>query len=217
MLPVFVLSGGQMPLDRPIDSGCGHSFCAWGGGAVQREGYISPRSHPHRHQEGIQIGPLLGHEAKMGIGLRNHSQKLARSIVKNTAPEGPPQIIPKCPTSSVRHGGVLSERAPSNWVPVHDRAGPALRRKNKRVRNAKRNERLRGRSLLHVKTWAKRKATETVLNKVWRLAVGGGWRLAVGGPEKMSLTAVLNKNEEKLGRFRTALRLPSCPSASWSH
>ena len=48
-----------------------------GGGTVQREGYVSRSSRLHRHQEGIQIGPLLGHEAKMGIGLRNHSQKLA--------------------------------------------------------------------------------------------------------------------------------------------
>ena len=31
-----------------------------------------------------------------------------------------------------------------------------------------------------VKTWAKHKTTETVLNSGWRLAVGG-WRLAVGG------------------------------------
>ena len=33
-----------------------------------------------------------------------------------------------------------------------------------------------------VKTWARRKTTETVLNNGWRLrAAGGWWRLAVGG------------------------------------
>ena len=31
------------------------------------------------------------------------------------------------------------------------------------------------------KTWARHKATATVLSNGWRLAVGGGWRLAVGG------------------------------------
>ena len=32
-----------------------------------------------------------------------------------------------------------------------------------------------------VKTWAKKKATEPVLNNVWRLAVDGGGQLVVGG------------------------------------
>ena len=55
-----------------------------------------------------------------------------------------------------------------------------------------------------VKTWARHKTTETVLNNGWRLAVGGwwrsaadsvwqlvvggGWQLAVGGPWGLSLT-----------------------------
>ena len=49
------------------------------------------------------------------------------------------------------------------------------------VHNANRNERSRGDALCFmVKTWARHKTTETVLNNGWRLAVGG-WRLAVGG------------------------------------
>ena len=51
-----------------------------------------------------------------------------------------------------------------------------------------------------VKTWARHKTTETVLNNGWQLAVGGGWRLvAVGGTWWVavcgwwSLGAVLNK------------------------
>ena len=58
-------------------------------------------------------------------------------------------------------------------------------KKKKRVRNANRNERSRGRSLL---TGHGTFSTSKV----------GGWRLvAVGGPWGLSLRAVLNKNEEK--------------------
>ena len=32
-----------------------------------------------------------------------------------------------------------------------------------------------------VKTWARHKTTEALLNNDWRLAAVGGWRLAVGG------------------------------------
>ena len=59
-------------------------------------------------------------------------------------------------------------------------AGLSLRGK-KRVCNAHGNERSRGTLRFMVKTWARHKTTETVLNNVWRLAVSSWWRLAVGG------------------------------------
>ena len=91
-----------------------------------------------------------------------------------------------------------------------------------------------------VKTWARHKTTEALLNNGWRLAVGGGWRLAavggwrfvaigggpwvvgvgfgVGGPEQLSLRAVLNKKKKKdspeeMGRARGrhSSRLPRNP------
>ena len=61
------------------------------------------------------------------------------------------------------------------------------RRKKKRVRNANRNERSRGRLLLRGQdtgeTQDHRNGIEQWLavGGGWRLAVGGGWRLAVGG------------------------------------
>ena len=46
-----------------------------------------------------------------------------------------------------------------------------------------------------VKTWARHKTTETVLNNVWQLAVSGSWLVAVGSwwslggcPSGLSLT-----------------------------
>ena len=62
-----------------------------------------------------------------------------------------------------------------------------------------------------VKTWARHKTTEPVLNNGerlaavggwWRLVVGSGWLVAVGGPWLLSLRAVLHK---KNGVLRTAL------------
>ena len=73
--------------------------------------------------------------------------------------------------------------------------------KQKRIRNANRNKRSRGRSLLHGqdmgKTQDRRPSIEQWLavGGGWRLAVGGGWRLAVGGPWGLSLKAVLNKKK----------------------
>ena len=47
-----------------------------------------------------------------------------------------------------------------------------------------------------VKTWARQKTTEALLNNGWRLAAVGGWRLAGGGPSGLSLKAVINKNKK---------------------
>ena len=93
--------------------------------------------------------------------------------------------------------------------------GAVLR--GKRVRNANRNERSRGRSLLHGEDmgntqnhsnsiepwlavgggwrWMAVGSQWLVTAGRWRSAVGGGRRLAVGGPSGLSLTVVLNKNK----------------------
>ena len=58
---------------------------------------------------------------------------------------------------------------------------PQEKRKRKRVRNANRNECSRGRYFM-VKTWPRRRTTQTLSNNGWQLvAVGSWWRLAVGG------------------------------------
>ena len=56
-----------------------------------------------------------------------------------------------------------------------------------RARNANRTD-VHGDALCYVvKTWARQKTTEALLNNGWRLAAVGGWRLAVGGPWGLSL------------------------------
>ena len=65
-----------------------------------------------------------------------------------------------------------------------------------RVRNADRNGRGHGDALCFmVKTWARHKTTNSMLNNGWRLVAVGGW---------WSLGAVLNK--KMWGFSRTALR-----------
>ena len=85
-------------------------------------------------------------------------------------------------------------------------------KKRKKVRNANRNERSQGRSLLRghgtfstskVGGWRQLKAGG------WWLVASGGWQLAVdGGPWGLSLRAVLNKHKISgfcLGSLKTAL------------
>ena len=91
-------------------------------------------------------------------------------------------------------------------LPHRLRTRAVLTRKKKRVRNANRNEPLRGRSLLHGegKTQNHRSIIEqwSVVGGSWRLvAVGGwrlvvssGWRLAVGGHKGLSLTKKNNSS-----------------------
>ena len=73
--------------------------------------------------------------------------------------------------------------------------GLSLRGKKKRVRNAKRNDRSRGRSLLpgHGAIFtSKIGGWWLAVGGGWRLAADGGWRrLAVGVPWGLSLRAVL--------------------------
>ena len=126
------------------------------------------------------------------------------------------------------NGGLLDGQEASRCTICPYSSGPVTRRavlKEKSLRNAHRNERSRGRSLLRGQDMGK--TQETVLNNGgrlavggWRLAVGGWWRLAVGGwwrlavgdwwlvavggPWGLSSRAVPNKNK-KLGFLRTAL------------
>ena len=69
----------------------------------------------------------------------------------------------------------------------------------KGVRDANSNERSRGRSVLHGQDMGKTdsKATGTLMNNGWRLAVGGvgGSRFAVGRPWGLALRAVLNQKK----------------------
>ena len=62
--------------------------------------------------------------------------------------------------------------------------GPVLKSTKKKecLCNANRNERSRDALCFIVKTWARHKTPEVVLNNGWRLAaIGGTWRLVVGG------------------------------------
>ena len=94
-------------------------------------------------------------------------------------------VCPLGPGSDHAHSG----RSTRRHCTERGRRKAVLKRgkKKKRVRSAHRNERSRGRSVLHGqdmgKTQNHRNSIEQYLavDGNWRLADGGGWRLAVGG------------------------------------
>ena len=80
-----------------------------------------------------------------------------------------------------RKGTQKSRRSINSLQRHRDTLGAVLKGGDNGFRNANRNKRSQGCSLLHGQDMGKTQTTETVLNNGWRLAAGGGWRLAVGG------------------------------------